>query len=87
MLWYHGSKLISKSGALGDDASVVTALDHKPSGLTVTKSTLVISRANPKYHSGNYTCKPSNAMEASVQLFVSEGELYIPKEPFVTRNP
>ena len=39
-----------------------------------TKSTLTIINATPK-DAGNYTCKPSNAIEASIQVFVSEGKI------------
>ena len=36
-------------------------------------STLTLSDARPE-HSGNYTCQPENAVGASIQIFVSEGE-------------
>ena len=36
------------------------------------RSTLTISRSSAS-DAGNYTCKPSNALAASVQVFVSEG--------------
>lgn len=35
-----------------------------------TKSQFMISEATPA-DSGNYTCKPSNAVPASIQVFVS----------------
>jgi len=42
------------------------------------RSTLTIRRAGAS-DAGNYTCKPSNAIPASVQVFVSEGNLYPPR--------
>ena len=47
--------------------------NHTDRSTRATQSSLTITNANPKLHSGNYTCKPSNAGEASIQLFVSEG--------------
>ena len=43
-----------------------------------TKSRLIITEANPQ-DSGNYTCKPSNAVPASIQVFVSKnrGEYFL----------
>ena len=35
-----------------------------------TKSQFIIAEATPS-DSGNYTCKPSNAVQASIQVFVS----------------
>lgn len=35
-----------------------------------TKSQFIIAEATPS-DSGNYTCKPSNAVPASIQVFVS----------------
>ena len=37
-----------------------------------TRSTLTISNAQ-REDAGNYTCKPSNAIASSIQVFVSEG--------------
>merc|ERR1719216_154845 len=39
-----------------------------------TKSRLIITEANPQ-DSGNYTCKPSNAVPASIQVFVSKNRV------------
>ena len=46
-----------------------------------TKSTLTIRNATPK-DAGNYTCKPSNAIQASIQVFVSEGNNF-PIQDFI----
>ncbi len=43
------------------------------------KSTLTISNAGSS-DAGNYTCKPSNALPASVQVFVSEGKTFSCKD-------
>ncbi len=48
--------------------SVTTAQDKEGN----TRSTLTISNAQ-REDAGNYTCKPSNAIASSIQVFVSEG--------------
>ena len=85
IFWYHDSVMINyddqSSGNPGRDVDDQVKL---PAGISVkskqsadkkkTNSTLSIRNANPG-HSGNYTCQPSNAIGASIQVFVSEGEL------------
>ena len=44
-----------------------------------TRSTLTISNAQ-REDAGNYTCKPSNAIASSIQVFVSEGMFRFTKE-------
>ena len=39
----------------------------------IIRSILTITNADPE-DAGNYTCKPSNAIAASIQVFVSEGK-------------
>ena len=57
-----GSTGIGGGGAGGASSSIA---DQS------TKSRLIINEANPG-DSGNYTCKPSNAVAASIQVFVSK---------------
>ena len=55
---------------LPSDSSVsVTTTQDKEGN---TRSTLTISNAQ-REDAGNYTCKPSNAIASSIQVFVSEG--------------
>jgi hypothetical protein len=51
-------------------SSSVSVKTSEDSG--VTRSVLTITEAKPD-NAGNYTCKPSNAIAASIQVFVSEG--------------
>jgi len=87
VFWYHGSRMINHEDVKGGESGRTTVNNHilhraaatasvntiiSNSGNRSTTSTLTIDSANPKLHSGNYTCKPSNAVEASIHLFVSE---------------
>ncbi len=56
---------------LPEDSSVSVSTKQEEGS---TRSTLTIKKAQPK-DAGNYTCKPSNAIAASIQVFVSEGTL------------
>ena len=69
VFWYLGGKMIYNNRSMG---TIIT--NHTDRSTKATQSSLTITNANPKLHSGNYTCKPSNAREASIQLFVSEGK-------------
>ena len=55
---------------LPEDSSVSVSTTQKAGN---TKSALTISEAQPE-DAGNYTCKPSNAIASSIQVFVSEGK-------------
>ena len=70
MYWYHGSRMINYEAA-GSGVSVRTNASVS-NGDGVITSTLTIRQASPD-RSGNYTCRPSNAEPASIQVFVSEG--------------
>ena len=51
----------------------------------IIRSILTITNADPK-DAGNYTCKPSNAIAASIQVFVSEGKYgKMPRTPAPVR--
>ena len=54
----RGITVFTSSGGSGEE------------GPDKTKSQFIIAEATPS-DSGNYTCKPSNAVAASIQVFVS----------------
>ena len=82
VFWYHNDRMVNydvergisvftSSGGGGDDKSSGSPAANAPTGTGgKTKSQFVISEATPT-DSGNYTCKPSNAVPASIQVFVS----------------
>ena len=55
----RGITVFTSSGGSGEEE-----------GSGKTKSQFIIAEATPT-DSGNYTCKPSNAVAASIQVFVS----------------
>ncbi|XP_023326142.1 zwei Ig domain protein zig-8 [Eurytemora carolleeae] len=61
VFWYQNDKMINFDSNRG--VSVQTTTGRK------TSSKLNIKSARPE-HSGNYTCKPSSAVPASIQVFV-----------------
>ena len=79
VFWYHNDRMVnydlergitvftSSGGAAGDDSS---SSSSENSSKGKTKSQFIIAEATPS-DSGNYTCKPSNAVPASIQVFVS----------------
>jgi len=82
VFWYHNDRMVNydvergisvftSSGGGGEDKSSGSLAANAPTGTGgKTKSQFVISEATPT-DSGNYTCKPSNAVPASIQVFVS----------------
>lgn len=66
VFWYHGSQVVPYDSA-GGRIEVFTRKGRE------TKSNLVIKKAGPS-DSGNYTCKPSIAREASIKVHVLESE-------------
>jgi len=61
VFWYQNDRMINYDTARG---VTVTTMQGKK-----TSSRLNIQNAQPR-HSGNYTCKPSSSIPASIQLFV-----------------
>jgi len=61
VFWYQNERMINYDTARG---VTVTTMQGKK-----TSSRLNIQNAQP-HHSGNYTCKPSSSIPASIQLFV-----------------
>jgi len=82
VFWYHNDRMVNydvergisvftSSGGGGEDKSSGSPAANAATGTGgKTKSQFVISEATPT-DSGNYTCKPSNAVPASIQVFVS----------------
>ena len=82
VFWYHNDRMVNydvergisvftSSGGGGEDKISGSPAAGDPTGTGgKTKSQFVISEATPT-DSGNYTCKPSNAVPASIQVFVS----------------
>ena len=68
VFWYHFERMVNYD--LPTDSSVSVKTSTSPKGMT--RSILTIKEAQPA-DAGNYTCKPSNAIAASIQVFVSEG--------------
>lgn len=88
VFWYHGEKvlcllwkLMSKVSNSSNNHFQVVPYDSAGGRIEVftskgreTKSNLVIKKAGPS-DSGNYTCKPSIAREASIKVHVLESKL------------
>lgn len=68
VFWYHEERMVNYDLKSDSSVSVVTKNGHSSKE---TRSTLTIQNATPE-NAGNYTCKPSNAVAASIQVFVSE---------------
>ena len=78
VFWYHNDRMVNydvergisvftSSGGGGEDKSSGSPAANAATGTGgKTKSQFVISEATPT-DSGNYTCKPSNAVPASIQ--------------------
>ena len=82
VFWYHNDRMVNYDTERGISVFTSSGGDGKSSGSQPaastpagggggkTKSQFVIAEATPT-DSGNYTCKPSNAVPASIQVFVS----------------
>ncbi|CAL8069202.1 unnamed protein product [Orchesella dallaii] len=71
--WYHGSNIVDFNSPRG---GISLETEKTDAGTT---SKLVITRANTS-DSGNYTCVPSNAYQASVWVHVLNGEHSAPMQ-------
>lgn len=67
VFWYHNDRMVNYDEERG--IRVFTSSGGGVNG-EKTKSQFNIAEATPS-DSGNYTCKPSNAIPASIQVFVS----------------
>lgn len=89
VFWYHNSRMVNYDTERGvtvqtshggtsvparDEAGGRDGTGGKSSYTENTKSKFTIAEATPQ-DSGNYTCKPSNAMPASIQVFVSKNRV------------
>nr|XP_040564091.1 limbic system-associated membrane protein-like [Lepeophtheirus salmonis] len=76
VFWYHKDRMVNYENKNGIKVETVTR------GGTNTTSKLSIIDAS-KEDSGNYTCKPANAIAASVQVFISQDRK---SEPLLRSN-
>ena len=65
VFWYHNERMVNYDVGRGITVFTSNAPDK-------TQSRFNIKEATPA-DSGNYTCNPSNAVPASIQVFVSKG--------------
>eukprot|EP00094_Tigriopus_californicus_P007788 TCALIF_07500-PA protein Name:"Similar to Ttn Titin (Mus musculus)" AED:0.12 eAED:0.12 QI:0/0.6/0.66/0.83/0.8/0.83/6/918/274 len=67
VFWFHNDRMVNYDQERG----ITVYTSHSPEK---TQSRFNIQHASPS-DSGNYTCKPSNAIPASIQVFVSKSRV------------
>jgi len=70
VFWYHNDRMVNYDLERGITVFTSSGGSGQEEGPEKTKSQFIIAEAMPA-DSGNYTCKPSNAVAASIQVFVS----------------